>query len=210
MYKIATSALVVIVTLLLAAAGVRGADYNLIEGTACNDWTYDAHSGLGNPDNPRCLTHDIHGTSQADEVYGYARWDYILGLGGPDLLYGGYGMDAYYAGAGDDTIIDHPKPPMPTPADHDHAWGGAGDDHIDVSDGGDEPEHIEEVHGDFRDVTPGVDECTLDNDTGDVVQGCETITVLSDDGTTITWQPDAELTNTPAGVNVTVKPPNAN
>lgn len=195
--------------LLIIAADAYAVEYNLIEGTACNDWTAGAHSRLGDPDNPRCRSHDIRGTPQADEVYGYARWDYIVSLRGSDLLYGGYGMDAYYAGPGNDTIIDHPNPPVPTPADHDHAWGGSGDDQIDISDGGDEPDHVEEAHGDFKDDPPGVDSCMLDNDAGDLVEGCETITVLNDDGTTITWQPDAGLTNTPSGVLVTVKPPNA-
>ncbi len=178
----------------------RAAEYNLIEGTDCNEWTPDVHEGLGNPDNTRCNTEDLQGTSAADTIHGYQGWDYIVGLGGEDLLRGGGSMDALYAGNGNDTLDGAQG--------HDHAWGGAGDDYVDVSDGRDEVDRKEEVHGDFKDVVEGTaDRCILDNDVGDIVSKCEEISVLRDDGATVTWTPNADASNTPADVLVTVKPP---
>ncbi len=181
---------------LSSIAGLAGAaTVNIIEGTNCNNWTLNVHDGLGNPDNTRCNTEDLRGTSTSDTIYGYQGWDYIVsGNGGDDLLLGGGGMDALYAGDGNDTLSGS--------SGHDHAWGGAGDDTINISDGRDEVDRVEEVHGDFRDKPDGVDDCTLDNDVGDKVEGCERITVVNADGSTITFASGGAV---PSGVLVTVR-----
>ncbi len=178
----------------------RAAEYNLIEGTDCNEWTPGTHDGLGEPDNTRCTTEDLKGTSQADEIVGKSGWDWLAAKEGVDLLLGGGSMDALYAGDGNDTLDGSQG--------HDHAWGGSGDDYIDVSDGIDEAGRVEEVHGDSQDVVEGTaDYCILDNDAEDIVSDCEKISVLRDDGSTITWTPNANASNTPADVLITVKPP---
>ncbi len=182
---------------LVMAAPAAALDYNLVEGDSTHNWTNDGrHNHVPPCSESRPCTEDLKGTSGADKIVGYGGWDYIRGLGGNDLLLGGRWMDQYYGGEGNDVIRD-------TQGGHDHAWGSEGDDTINVSDGHDEVDRVEEVRGDLGDGPQGIDTCTLDNDPGDLVKDCEHITVINDDGSRITFDPRIGV---PDGVRVTVRP----
>jgi len=178
---------------LLFVVAAWGASYNVIEGTSCNEWTPGKHNH--EPDNKLCDRKDLEGTAKADKIVGKGGWDYEKGKRGNDLLIGNGGMDQVYAGRGSDTLD--------LGVGHDHGWGNQGDDKILLADRNGEGSHVEEAHG-----QEGTDYCVIDNDAGDIATDCERVTVVNDDGSKITWRPNASTSNTPAGVNATIKMPN--
>jgi Ca2+-binding RTX toxin-like protein len=163
-----------------------------IKGTDCNDWTVGIHNNEA--ENDRCDAEDLIGTKEDDVMHGGNGWDYFKARPGNDTVYGGLGMDQVYGSLGEDSI--HLE------RGHDHAWGNQDDDIIDVSDGFDEVDHKEEVHG-----QEGYDKCKLDNDVGDTVQDCEEVTVLRDDGALVTFFPNEAASNIPSDINVKVTMP---
>lgn len=86
---------------------------------------------------------------------------------------------------------------------HDHGFLNLGDDRANLADGHNEADHIEEIFGGH-----GEDRCTVDNHRGDRVQGCELVRVVNEDGSRISFRPNADASNTPVGVRITAKMPN--
>lgn len=120
---------------------------------------------------PKPCIGDMRGTPSAEEIRGLDGWDWINAQGGDDVAYGGRGMDQFYGQDGNDRLIGGEG--------HDHFFGGDGDDYIDVSDGMDEPNHVEEIHGnqDKKDEH-GSDTCILDaDDEGAIVTNCARLTI---------------------------------
>lgn len=191
-YKVVLLGVSILLIIMLSAGVAMAAT---VTGTNCNDWSVNTHKGLGEADNDRCDRPDLTGTNGSDTFYGKEGWDYIKAFAGNDTIFGGGGMDAPYGGKGDDDVEGGPG--------HDHIWGGSGNDRLDASDGVDEPNHIEEVHGGFKDEPDGTNDlCILDNDAGDIADAdCDRVTVVNDDGSRITFNNN----DVPSGVNITVK-----